>query len=74
MLPYPIEMINQGILTSLVENQVAESRDLEFKQVLPGRSDEQVKEFLKDVTALANAQGGDLIFGVQDENGVATSG
>ena len=66
-------MINQGILTSLVENQVAESRDLEFKQVLPGRSDEQVKEFLKDVTALANAQGGDLIFGVQDENGVATS-
>ena len=42
MLPYPIEMINQGILTSLVENQVAESRDLEFKQVLPGRSDEQV--------------------------------
>jgi hypothetical protein len=71
MLEHPISAIDEAILQTLVDNHVAERRDLEFKRDLPGRSDEQVKEFLADVTSLANAQGGDLIYGIEDENGVA---
>lgn len=71
MLNQPIETIDEAALAELVINQVAERRDLEFKRDLPGRNDEQVKEFLADVTSIANAQGGDLIFGIADEEGVA---
>lgn len=71
MLECPIDAIDEGTLQALVDNQVAERRDLEFKRDLPGRNDEQVKEFLADITSLANAQGGDLIYGIEDENGIA---
>lgn len=71
MLPISIESIDEATLRSLVDNQVAERRDLEFKRNLPGRADDDIKEFLADVTALANAQGGDLIFGIEEADGVA---
>ncbi len=73
MLDQPVETIDEAALAALVTNQVSERRDLEFKRDLPGKSDEQVKEFLADVTSLANAQGGDLIFGIEDVGGVADS-
>lgn len=71
MLPFSIDAIDEAVLRSLVDNVVAERRDLEYKRDLPGRSDEDVKEFLADVTSLANAQGGDLIFGIEEADGVA---
>ena len=73
MLEYPIDNIDEAILQALVENHVTERRDLEFKRELPGRNDEQIKEFLADVTSLANANGGDLIYGIADENGIAAA-
>lgn len=73
MLNHPIDAIDEIILQALVDNHVAERRDLEFKRELPGRNDEQVKEFLADVTSLANAQGGDLIYGIEEDNGVAAA-
>lgn len=73
MFDQPIDAIDEVVLASLVTNQVTERRDLEFKRDLPGRSDEQIKEFLADVTSLANAQGGDLIFGIEDTGGVASN-
>lgn len=71
MLPFSIDTIDEAALRSLVDNQVAERRDLEYKRDLPGKADEDVKEFLADVTSLANAQGGDLIFGIEEAEGVA---
>jgi len=73
MLPFSLDAIDETVLTALVSNQVAERRDLEFKRDLPGGKDEDVKEFLADVTSLANAQGGDLLFGVEDIGGVASA-
>ena len=73
MLPFSFDAIDEAALRSLVDNQVAERRDLEYKRDLPGRADEDVKEFLADVTSLANAQGGDLIFGMEEAEGVATN-
>ncbi len=69
MIPKPVDQITEDDLRRLIGS--SESRQLEFKQSI-GRSDEDAKEFLKDVSAMANATGGDVIYGViegSDENG-----
>jgi len=43
---------------------IAESLHIDFKQAPVGRSDADRKEFVADVTAFANASGGDIVFGV----------
>ena len=63
--------VDEAALQSLVENQVRESLTLDFKETLPGKSDQDKRELLKDVTAFANADGGDLLFGVGEDDGVA---
>jgi hypothetical protein len=59
--------ITAGDILRLVENRVAESRTLEYKQNLPGGSDDERREFLADVSALANTVGGDILYGVVEE-------
>jgi hypothetical protein len=71
MLPRPLTDLSEQDFVSLVANSVSEKRDLDFKRDLPGGSDKDTKEFLADVTSFANAQGGDLVFGIEDRNGVA---
>jgi hypothetical protein len=71
MLSRPFEKIDRTDLETLVSNAVSERRDLEFKRDLPGDAPKDVHEFLADVTSLANAQGGDLIFGMEARDGVA---
>ena len=44
---------------------------MEFKQDLQVATDEQKVEFLSDVTALANTDGGDIVYGMRAEAGVA---
>jgi predicted HTH transcriptional regulator len=63
----------EGDISALVADGVAERRDLEFKRELPGRKDEDLKEFLADVTSFANTLGGDIVFGIGETDGVATS-
>ncbi|MBT2246263.1 ATP-binding protein [Sphingobium sp. BHU LFT2] len=71
MIEQPIDTIDETVLQGLIENQVSESRDLDFKRELPGGGDEATREFLADVTAFANAQGGNIVFGMDEENGLA---
>lgn len=73
MIGKPFDQLGESELASLVTNRVTEGRSLEFKRELPGGSDADLKEFLADVTSLANAQGGDLVFGIEDEDGTATA-
>jgi hypothetical protein len=73
MIEGPIETISAADILRLVERRVAEGRTLEFKRDLPAGRDDDVKEFLADVTALANSNGGDLIFGVGETDGAAAS-
>lgn len=71
MIPRPFQDITKADLEALVANQVAERRTLEYKRELPGNGEGQRKEFLADVTSFANAQGGDLLFGITEANGTA---
>jgi hypothetical protein len=48
---------------------VRESISLDYKQDLPGSSNEEKKEFLRDVISLANSSGGDLVYGVAERRG-----
>jgi hypothetical protein len=62
-----LDLINEADLQVLVDNQVPEDKLTEYKQELPGGGESQRKEFLYDVTAFANASGGDLIFGMKEQ-------
>jgi hypothetical protein len=66
-----IDKIDEKALNALVESGATESKVLEFKQDLQVATDEQKQEFLSDVTAMANSDGGDLVFGMRAEKGVA---
>jgi hypothetical protein len=45
---------------------VGERSILDYKQALPGGKDQDIHEFLADVSSMANAYGGHLIYGVAD--------
>ena len=71
MLPGHLESVEEAALQSLVTQSVRERRTLEFKAALKLGKDSDRKEFLADVSSIANASGGDIIFGINDEDGVA---
>jgi Putative DNA-binding domain len=54
-----------------LKNTMGESTTLDFKRELPERSHNGSREFLKDLCAFANTHGGDLVFGIVEQNGVA---
>jgi len=66
MLEKPIDQLVKADIDNLVAEQVSERRDLEYKQLLPGNSDGDTKEFLADVSAMANSSGGDLVYGIAE--------
>jgi Putative DNA-binding domain len=66
-----ISQICGPAVQALVDSSASESKTLEFKQDLQVVTDEQKREFLSDVTALANSDGGDIIFGIGEDKGVA---
>jgi hypothetical protein len=66
-----IEDVEETDLTSLVTFQVAEGKLIEYKLQMPGASDNEKKEFLADISSFANASGGDIVYGMREEYGVA---
>src|SRR6266508_3078160 len=65
--------LSKDDLNALVQNGVTESNSLDFKRQSYGSSEAEKKELLKDVTAFANAIGGDLALGISKKDGVATA-
>lgn len=69
MIAKTIDSITVDDINALIADGVRENRHLEYKQELPGNSDGQKKEFLADVSSFANAAGGDLVYGVREDDG-----
>ena len=67
MLDKRLDSIEKGDIERLVVNGVPEGRALEYKEKLPGGSDGDRKEFLADVSSLANTVGGDIVYGVSEQ-------
>ncbi|MHA1285732.1 MAG: AlbA family DNA-binding domain-containing protein [Promethearchaeota archaeon] len=75
MINKKFDEIEESDLQYLIDNGVLESKTLEYKAKLPGFSDSEKKEFLADISAFANASGGDLIYGInEDKNTGAPQG
>ncbi len=71
MIPRQFEQITLSDLEALIASLRSEGGDLEFKSTSVGPSEEHRREFLADVSSLANANGGDLIFGLAESEGFA---
>jgi predicted HTH transcriptional regulator len=72
MIPKNIDDIKEDDLQALIDNSVSERKTIEYKQSLPKDSDSDKKEFLADVSSLANASGGDIIFGMVEDKKTGT--
>jgi hypothetical protein len=69
-----LEEISEVDLQALIDNGVRESQTLEYKREVYGRGDEEVREMLRDISSIANAFGGDMLIGVEeDREGVAVA-
>lgn len=67
----PLGQITESDLQALLSNGASETISLEFKETTYGNADDDKREFLKDVTALANTSGGHVIIGMAAVNGAA---
>jgi hypothetical protein len=65
-----LDEITETDLQALVTAGVAERKTIEYKRELPPGNDAAKKEFLADVSSFANTVGGDLLYGVTDNNGI----
>lgn len=70
-----VDEIVANDIVRLVESKVQETRSLDYKLELKLSQDKDRKEFLYDITSLANTDGGCLIYGIEeskDEKGQNT--
>ena len=63
----------QSDLEALVSNCVQESKLLEYKSELKIEARDDKKEFLADLSAMANTHGGQIIYGISEKDGIPTS-
>ena len=73
MLPYTLSNIDASTLEEICRQQFSESATLDFKRAIPGRDGGGTFEIAKDVSAFANADGGDLVYGIDEKDGAASS-
>jgi hypothetical protein len=62
--------INLADIRGLITNAKLEDKMLEYKQALVINQDKDKKEFLADVSSFANADGGVIIYGLSEKDGV----
>src|SRR6266404_7975286 len=72
MLATRLGQIDERLLSQLCSDECAESQTLDFKFCLPGKDEPSKVEFAKDVCAFANADGGEIVFGISDTQGKAS--
>ena len=72
MLALNLDTVTADLLRSVCDGKWPESISLEFKRDAPGTSDRDKQELLKDVCAFANAEGGDILFGIEEVEGTAS--
>ena len=56
MIPLPFDTISWDDIEALVTSGRPEDRSLEYKEELPGNSDDEKREFLADLSALVLSQ------------------
>ena len=71
MIPKTFDVIEIKDIQALKDNGRSEDRTIEYKSQLPTNAESQKIPFLlKPVCSFANTDGGDLILGIEEENGI----
>jgi Putative DNA-binding domain len=73
VLPFPLHQLTEGNFQQICAEQWPETQTLDFKSILPLNEEDARQEFRKDVCALANAEGGDLVYGISERNSRANA-
>lgn len=60
------DKLNSSDIIRLIDNQIQESKTLDYKKELNLSKDKDKKEFLFDVSAMFNTEGGCIIFGIEE--------
>jgi predicted HTH transcriptional regulator len=69
----PLDSLSQDDLHALIHASIREGPSLEFKREMYRRTQKAQHEMVRDIAALANASGGALIIGMdQDSKGAAS--
>ena len=68
-----IDLITEDDLASLIENQVREGYQIEYKQAVAFKDKQDKLDFLAGVTSFANTVGGDFLIGITAASGVPTA-
>lgn len=62
-----VDNLEEKDINRLIENQIQESKTLDYKKEINLQKDNDKKEFLYDVSAMYNTDGGCIIFGIEEE-------
>ncbi len=69
----PINEITEGDLLELIEHQDSETKLIDYKKELHSNDRPGSIELLSDVSSFANASGGHLVFGMNENKGIPVS-
>jgi predicted HTH transcriptional regulator len=72
VIPNPLNEVTEVDIQRLKATGREEGTTIELKRELPGARDEDKLEFLADVSSFANTEGGDIIYGVSEDQDVIT--
>jgi hypothetical protein len=72
LLDLPLDKITAADLDSLISTGVSESPVIDYKRDTYGKTDDEKREFLADVSSFANTIGGDIIIGMDETGGLPT--
>lgn len=67
MLRLPLGAVTKAEVDALLSDQTPEGRSLDYKRALKLATDDEKREFAKDVSSFANAAGGFLVFGIEEK-------
>ena len=67
LLGKKVDLIEKEDILRLLENEISESKQLDYKRDLNIGRDNEKKEFLFDISAMYNTEGGCLIFGIEEK-------
>ncbi len=73
LLHIPLKQIEEKHLLALIAAGAAESRSIDYKRTSYGNLHADYSEFLADASSFANTAGGDLLLGMDAENGIPTA-
>jgi hypothetical protein len=68
VIPKSLDTLTAADIEGLVASKEEEGPTLDFKRDLPGDDRDARKEFVADVCAFANTQGGDLVYGIAESS------